>query len=44
MSCSKSEGPKSKVRQINILGNTVVPDNKLREQIGDQAGTACRRC
>lgn len=28
-----SEGPKSKVRQINILGNTVYSDNKLREQM-----------
>ena len=28
-----SEGPKSKVRQINILGNTVFSDNKLREQM-----------
>ncbi|WP_353204169.1 outer membrane protein assembly factor BamA [Sphingomonas sp.] len=28
-----SEGPKSKVRQINILGNEVYSDNKLREQM-----------
>ena len=28
-----SEGPKSKVRQINILGNVVYSDNKLREQM-----------
>ena len=28
-----SEGPKSKVRQINILGNEVFSDNKLREQM-----------
>jgi outer membrane protein insertion porin family len=28
-----SEGPKSKVRQINIIGNEVFSDNKLREQM-----------
>lgn len=28
-----SEGPKSKVRQINILGNEVFSDSKLREQM-----------
>ena len=28
-----SEGPKSKVRQINILGNEVYSDSKLREQM-----------
>jgi len=28
-----SEGPKSKVRQINILGNQEFSDNKLREQM-----------
>ncbi|WP_443208558.1 POTRA domain-containing protein [Sphingomonas sp. PAMC 26621] len=28
-----SEGPKSKVRQINILGNTVFSEGKLREQM-----------
>ena len=28
-----TEGPKSKVRQINILGNEVFSDNKLREQM-----------
>ena len=28
-----SEGPKSKVRQINIIGNQVFSDNKLREQM-----------
>ena len=28
-----TEGPKSKVRQINILGNTVYSDSKLREQM-----------
>jgi len=28
-----TEGPKSKVRQINILGNTVFSDGKLREQM-----------
>ena len=28
-----SEGPKSKVRQINILGNELYSDNKLREQM-----------
>ncbi len=28
-----SEGPKSKVRQINILGNEEFSDNKLREQM-----------
>jgi len=28
-----TEGPKSKVRQINILGNEVYSDNKLREQM-----------
>jgi len=28
-----SEGPKSKVRQINIIGNEVFDDDKLREQM-----------
>ena len=28
-----SEGPKSKVRQINIIGNDVFSDDKLREQM-----------
>ena len=28
-----SEGPKSKVRQINIIGNEVFPDNKLRGEM-----------
>ncbi|WP_174285910.1 outer membrane protein assembly factor BamA [Sphingomonas bacterium] len=28
-----NEGPKSKVQQINILGNQVFTDNKLREQM-----------
>ena len=28
-----SEGPKSKVRAINIIGNTVFSDSKLREQM-----------
>uniref|UniRef100_UPI0030D744E1 POTRA domain-containing protein n=1 Tax=Pseudomonas proteolytica TaxID=219574 RepID=UPI0030D744E1 len=28
-----TEGPKSKVRQINILGNEVFSDSKLREQM-----------
>ncbi len=28
-----TEGAKSKVRQINIIGNTVFSDNKLREQM-----------
>ncbi|WP_179187149.1 outer membrane protein assembly factor BamA [Sphingomonas sp. TZW2008] len=28
-----SEGPKSKVRQINIIGNEVFSDDKLREQM-----------
>ena len=28
-----SEGPKSKVRQINILGNTMFSEGKLREQM-----------
>jgi outer membrane protein insertion porin family len=28
-----SEGPKSKVRQINIIGNQVFSDNQLREQM-----------
>jgi outer membrane protein insertion porin family len=28
-----TEGPKSKVRQINILGNEVFSDGKLREQM-----------
>ncbi|MES2022979.1 MAG: outer membrane protein assembly factor BamA [Pseudomonadota bacterium] len=32
-----SEGPKSQVRQINILGNTVFPDSKLREQMATKA-------
>ena len=28
-----SEGPKSKVRQINIIGNTVFPDSRLRGEM-----------
>jgi outer membrane protein insertion porin family len=32
-----SEGPKSQVRQINILGNTIFPDSKLREQMATKA-------
>ena len=33
-----NEGPKSKVRQINIIGNEVFSDGKLRGADGDQAG------
>ena len=33
-----NEGPKSKVRKINILGNEVFSDGKLQRRDGDQAG------
>ena len=33
-----SEGPKSKVRQINIIGNEKFSDGKLRGEMVDQAG------
>lgn len=37
-----TEGPKSKVRQINIIGNTVFSDDKLREQMATKQARAFR--
>jgi outer membrane protein insertion porin family len=37
-----TEGPKSKVRQINILGNSIYSDDKLREQMATKQARAFR--
>ena len=33
-----NEGPKSRVRQINIIGNTVFPDTRLRAEMATKQG------
>ena len=36
-----NEGPKSKVRQINILGNEVFSDGKLRGEMATKQARIC---